>query len=922
MYFLLTYTLILLSPLFGYCMDAPQDGKQIQEDDKFWNTRKYNISTKVESNGAILEECKEGNYISGEAVKTLNRDNFYEIENGSPNKFRSQARTKSRECLLEEHDRRSPITPTYSYPDCCYGNIIATFEGGTVRGTGVLIGPKHILLAAHLVFLTGRGGWAKSINFYPARDGEKTLLYKNGAKISYTGIELICFEGWVAKLGRDGKKARLTESQKEIRRTFDIAMVILDKEIGKDIGWVGLFAPPASLLLGKKVDLRGYPAKKDGDKMWTMRGPVTKVDAESFQYDIDSGEGQSGSGTGAKWPGIKGYLISGIHTYGYEEEKDSKNQNAGGQKTFKNNIATRLSARKLGTILGWMKGYEHEPELKEYKLPNQNDSLSSEDGANDNARGVCYHDYRGKRQNYKKAKKIYKKAEKKGCPAASRNLGHMYYFGEGVKQDYNQALEYLCIAFNRKYHESFVLNALIQIFLCASSKYKTKILSNLPSNWSTYLPNWLEPVIIEIYEKLPEQEKIKGYRLLSYLAYRKKAHTSRSNIEYKKWEERAIDYFKKARESSYELLSYRKYGERGGATADFAQTLQLYFAYRNDFLEYPSLQTGGGEMLEGGTIRVSHLSHTNKENNAESSDGPREGAHNKNISIRNSFEKYLHAQLKFHQLNMVEFGATLYVPYVDENGFVWLFISEDKGKNWRRYLPAESVDMEWIATIEGFSFPTNNPVQMVVCDNRWLCCAFVTTDQSINITYSENGRKWEKIVGLKHELGSEKITQLKLININDIPYAFWLGGNELNLWYESVLQRKVADNISASEGSKIETKYMPWLPIEAAQGASSVDVIRYQNETYAVYFKEEDSITVGILDPQQIIFITKFSIPYKETGKCGLTFFANLIGMREGLYLRCTDQKAINTYFYIDHNNSQCCEVVNIEDFFAGKYEK
>lgn len=45
-------------------------------------------------------------------------------------------------------------------------------------------------------------------------------------------------------------------------------------------------------------------------------------------------------------------------------------------------------------------------------------------------------------QNYSKAIKYYEKSASFGNPQALKNLGNLYFFGKGVKQNLNKAREY------------------------------------------------------------------------------------------------------------------------------------------------------------------------------------------------------------------------------------------------------------------------------------------------------------------------------------------------------------------------------------------------------------------------------------------------------------------------------------------------
>ena len=60
--------------------------------------------------------------------------------------------------------------------------------------------------------------------------------------------------------------------------------------------------------------------------------------------------------------------------------------------------------------------------------------------------GFMYDNGQGVTQDYKEAIKWYRKAAKQGHVSAQNNLGFMYYNGQGITQDYVQAHKWFNLA--------------------------------------------------------------------------------------------------------------------------------------------------------------------------------------------------------------------------------------------------------------------------------------------------------------------------------------------------------------------------------------------------------------------------------------------------------------------------------------------
>lgn len=234
----------------------------------------------------------------------------------------------TQENILTDIDRRTVVKNPSLWPNSIHGQLTLEFPSINGSGSGVLIGPRHLLTAGHNIY--GKdpekkhyNEWAKSISVHLGRNKNEGFKKRNVIKI-YT------FEEWVQKGDNE----------------FDLALLILDETIGYETGWAGLAALPNDALknMEAKFKVTGYPgdcplegAKEEKGKiMMFHKNNLNTIENEILTYDIDTFKGQSGSGI---WVNInKMPYIVGIHT-------------KGGNKF---NSGVRISKNKFDEIIKWM----------------------------------------------------------------------------------------------------------------------------------------------------------------------------------------------------------------------------------------------------------------------------------------------------------------------------------------------------------------------------------------------------------------------------------------------------------------------------------------------------------------------------------------------------------------------------------------
>jgi TPR repeat protein/V8-like Glu-specific endopeptidase len=332
-------------------------------------------------------------------------------------------------------DGRTRISKTVEWPYLFHGQLDIEFSGEPYGGSGTLIGPQHILTAAHNVYSTEHREWAQRV---------VVRLGLNDAVAPYGAIKATryyTFKRWI----NQGDPA------------YDLALVVLERPIGQMTGWCGLLAAADQVLLDRKVNITGYPGDKGFNQMWTMRHTLKEIFAENFLYEIDTYGGQSGSGIWLEQWGSP-YVV-GVHTLGENPLIPSGNS------------GVRLSFLKAKQVIEWigetLSFHQRIPSLpstseaiSEVRLETDIDKLAMQAREGDLHAliklidasrsqvyaqfilGTMYEEGHGVAKDVKRAFDLYNKAARQGYTKAQYKLGVMYYQVEEVGKDYAKAFKW------------------------------------------------------------------------------------------------------------------------------------------------------------------------------------------------------------------------------------------------------------------------------------------------------------------------------------------------------------------------------------------------------------------------------------------------------------------------------------------------
>jgi len=192
--------------------------------------------------------------------------------------------TDNEECILHpEHDRRIRVSDANEMPFCANGIVIAHFPDHTIQeGSGTLVSSRAVITAAHVLYNKKQRQNPVFAEFIHKPNGSKTTSYSS---------KKIYFPRVYAVEGRE-----------------DYGVIFLERDLKRSVK-IGIFNE--GKLINKTALVAGYPGDKPLYEMWKCQGCIVQIENGIMNYDLDTNNGESGSGVMVQIEGE--YLLAAVH---------------------------------------------------------------------------------------------------------------------------------------------------------------------------------------------------------------------------------------------------------------------------------------------------------------------------------------------------------------------------------------------------------------------------------------------------------------------------------------------------------------------------------------------------------------------------------------------------------------------------------
>eukprot|EP01023_Acetabularia_acetabulum_P022220 TRINITY_DN2192_c0_g1_i10.p1 TRINITY_DN2192_c0_g1~~TRINITY_DN2192_c0_g1_i10.p1 ORF type:complete len:349 (-),score=49.94 TRINITY_DN2192_c0_g1_i10:1654-2700(-) len=277
--------------------------KYESEDDK--NNLMYIIRTNYNESKVSVYSVREKNNTQNMVLSTSGFDPVEE-------------QTKRRRSLQQQQpifekvfgvDEREKVTSHMQYPYSAVGWIAFLDEFGYASAgcTGTLVSQRVVLTAAHCLYVQSdkattefpEGMSAGGYEFYAGRSGNIHLP--------------------VAK----AIDAVVTRKYAELNDEYDYAVLVLDRDVGSETGWMGIGVNCEDGQKPISVNIAGYPYDKseNNDVMYKSSCDNVVIDQCAnvtgfFSYLCDTEKGMSGAPVWVHYENVQKREIRGIHVVG------------------------------------------------------------------------------------------------------------------------------------------------------------------------------------------------------------------------------------------------------------------------------------------------------------------------------------------------------------------------------------------------------------------------------------------------------------------------------------------------------------------------------------------------------------------------------------------------------------------------------
>jgi V8-like Glu-specific endopeptidase len=238
-------------------------------------------------------------------------------------------RVKSRRNIVpKEFDPRIPTTifgndNRRAFRDTAYPwSTVGLVETNRGSGSGVMIGPRHLLTVSHVIDWTAPEGFAADwVRFTPS-------YYDGGAPFGEAyGSHIF----WFVKEDGDGL---ISGNEGD----FDYVVVVLDRRLGETTGWMGARGYDDDWDDLSVWSHMGYPGDLNSGQRPTWQGNFridgTDADAQSILHRADVFPGQSGGPVFGFWPGEVGPRAVAVQSW-----QNSTDNGASGSRSMRDLVA-------------------------------------------------------------------------------------------------------------------------------------------------------------------------------------------------------------------------------------------------------------------------------------------------------------------------------------------------------------------------------------------------------------------------------------------------------------------------------------------------------------------------------------------------------------------------------------------------------
>ncbi|MCP5086452.1 MAG: S8 family serine peptidase [Rhodobacteraceae bacterium] len=218
-------------------------------------------------------------------------------------------------------DDRVNITRTQNFPWRVHASLrITARDGSGWIGTGWFIGPRTLVTAGHVVFITNspvaeRNGWVRRIDVMAGRNGSSLPFGSVTSEVFHSVV------GWTENANQQ----------------YDYGAITIPTNLGDQVGTLGFGVLSSSEIIGSHGNLSGYPGDKPSGTQWYHNNRIASVATRKVYYDIDTYGGQSGAAV-YRIDGNGDRVAFGIHAYG-------------GHTT---NSATRITTPVHDNLVNWL----------------------------------------------------------------------------------------------------------------------------------------------------------------------------------------------------------------------------------------------------------------------------------------------------------------------------------------------------------------------------------------------------------------------------------------------------------------------------------------------------------------------------------------------------------------------------------------